>query len=258
MPLPAAMDAVMHAAHIEAMRLVAAAIPGAQTATLGHWFVYDAGVENPDFNVAYVTGDPALAAGELPSVVAWFLGRGADWRFKLRPGFEDAVIASLEGRGLELGRREPYLAIDLAELEPPAEHFHIGPVTSRQDLADYESFDATRGRPPEWSIAGAVMDLPGCTLWVARAAGGEPVARAMSVALLPAATIHNVFVAERYRRLGWGRAITAVALLHARAAGCQFGALGASELGYPVYRAMGFERRYDLATFATTLPPSSG
>ncbi|MCC6388857.1 MAG: GNAT family N-acetyltransferase [Dehalococcoidia bacterium] len=248
----------MHGAHIAAMRLVAAALPGAETARVGEWFVYDAGVENPDFNVAYVAGDSVGATGQLSAVAAWFTARGADWRFKLRAGTDDGVIAALAGRTTEAARREPFLAISLDAVgEDPLEGL-VAPVRSGDDLAAYESFDLVRGRPAEWSIAGAVMDLPGCWLWLARAEDGTPVARAMSVALGPVATIHNVFVGDAVRRQGYGRAVTAAALRAALRAGCTHGGLGASELGYPLYLAMGFERRYDLATFAPSPPPVPG
>jgi len=257
-PLPPEIDTAMHRAHIDAMRLVAAALPGAETARVGEWFVYDAGVENPEFNVAYVAGDADGAAGQLSAVAAWFTARGADWRFKLRTGTEDGVIAALAGRSIETPRREPFLAISLDQVAEDALESMVKPVMSRDDLAAYESFDLVRGRPAEWSIAGAVMDLPGCSLWLARAADGTPVARAMSVALGPVATVHNVFVGDAFRRRGYGRAVTAAALHAARRAGCEHGGLGASELGYPLYLAMGFERRYDLATFAPSPPPVPG
>lgn len=258
MPLPPDIDTATHEAHIAAMRLVAAALPGAKTARVGEWFVYDAGVENADFNVAYVAGDAGGASAQLTAVAAWFTARGTDWRFKLRAGHEDAVIDALAGRTTEMPRREPFLAVALEDLPKDPLEGSVAPVTSRQDLAAYESFDAVRGRPAEWSIAGAVMDLPGCSLWLARADDGTPVARAMTVALGPVATVHNVFVADAFRRRGYGRAVTAAGLRAALNAGSSHGGLGASELGYPLYLAMGFEHRYELATFAPVPPGVPG
>jgi GNAT superfamily N-acetyltransferase len=55
------------------------------------------------------------------------------------------------------------------------------------------------------------------------------------------AGIYFVFTLPQARRQGIGGAITRAALLDALALGYQIGVLGASELGYPVYRRLGFE-----------------
>jgi GNAT superfamily N-acetyltransferase len=120
-------------------------------------------------------------------------------------------------------------------------------VHDERGLAAYDSFDAARGRPPEWSVAAAMMPVPGCSLWLGWE-GEEPVARAMAVATGPVGMIHNVVVEERFRRRGYGRAITTVAALACTESGATSVCLGASRMGYPLYLGMGFEHRYDLAT----------
>ena len=148
----------MHRAFIEATRLVASALPDAASAELGEWFVYEAGVENPDFNLAAVAGDAGRAALELEAVADWFAERRAGYRLKLRPTADRPVIAAARPAIDEHGRREPYLSLDLsrratAEHEPceadetgHASSFsyqfflRIQPVTSRMSTEIHRPF----------------------------------------------------------------------------------------------------------------------
>lgn len=257
MPPAPDMDQQVHDAYVGAMSLVASVLPEATTAQLGGWFLYDAGVGNPDFNIAAVAGDPGQAVHALGAVEEWFDARRVEWCFKLRPGADARVVTALEGRAIEAERREPYMwrALDgMQEAPPPS--LRIDRVHDKRGLAAYDSFDAARGRPPEWSVATAMLPVPGCSLWLGWE-GEEPVARAMAVATGPVGMIHNVVVQERFRRRGYGRAITARAALACAEAGASSVCLGASRMGYPLYLGMGFEHRYDLATF-TRVPAGNG
>jgi GNAT superfamily N-acetyltransferase len=67
----------------------------------------------------------------------------------------------------------------------------------------------------------------------------EPVATATS--FFGAAGIYFVCTVERARRRGIGAGITLAALREARDLGHTVGVLGSSEMGYTVYRGLGFE-----------------
>ncbi len=243
------LDQAMHLAWIRSSELVASVLPAAATARIGEWFVYDGGVGNADFNIAAVAGDSLRAASEVPAVEAWFEERGIGFGYRLRPAQDLAVIACLPGDVPEQGR-QPYLVSATNLLSGAAEEIRLQVVEARnvEAVSHYDSFDADRGRPEEWSIAGAVLALEEFRLWLGYC-DGEPAARAMSVATRPVGSIANVVVKERFRQRGFGRAITLAAMRACADAGCAFVCLGASAMGLPMYLGMGFEQRYELATY---------
>jgi len=70
---------------------------------------------------------------------------------------------------------------------------------------------------------------------------GRPVASAVAVVDGDAVVIYNVATLPDARGRGIGGAITLAALLDARARGASLGVLESSEMGYSVYRRLGFQ-----------------
>jgi ribosomal protein S18 acetylase RimI-like enzyme len=93
--------------------------------------------------------------------------------------------------------------------------------------------------------------------WVAME-DGRPVASSGLMLAGGLAGVYNVATAPQARRRGIGAALTAVAIAEGRDRGYEVAALGASELGYGVYRRMGFEEACRDRVYALSAPPTTG
>ncbi len=71
---------------------------------------------------------------------------------------------------------------------------------------------------------------------------GEPVATSMLFLGAGVGGIYMIATLEHARGRGFGKAMTLLPLREARAAGCQYSVLFASEMGVPMYEKIGFRR----------------
>jgi GNAT superfamily N-acetyltransferase len=155
----------------------------------------------------------------------------------------------LVAHGFEYGGDDIGMAVHLSELPeemPTPEGFVIERVRDEAGLAAWiEALGLGFGEGPveaEW--AGEMyrrLGFEGSWRHYVGMWSGEPVATATSFIGAGVAGIYFVCTVERARRRGIGAAITLVALRGARDLGYSVGVLGSSEMGFPVYRRLGFE-----------------
>jgi GNAT superfamily N-acetyltransferase len=157
----------------------------------------------------------------------------------------------LAAHGFEYGGDDIGMAVDLSELPeevtaPPA--FVVERVRDETGLAAWvEALGSGFGEGPveaEWvgeMYRRLGLGDEGPWRHYLGLLESEPVATATSFFGAGVAGIYFVCTVERARRRGIGAGITLAALLEARDLGYSVGVLGSSEMGYPVYRGLGFE-----------------
>ena len=99
-----------------------------------------------------------------------------------------------------------------------------------------------------------VAALPGLSIYLAFA-HGHPVSTAIAWMGDGAVGIYNVATPPEHRGRGYGRAVTTKAVADGFAGGADLAYLQASQLGQPVYRAMGFRQ---VETYLVLGRPSTG
>jgi GNAT superfamily N-acetyltransferase len=157
----------------------------------------------------------------------------------------------LAAQGFEYGGDDIGMAVDLSELpeEPTVPHaFVVERVCDEAGLAAWvEALGSGFGDGPveaEWvgeMYRRLGLGDEGPWRHYLGLLESEPVATATSFFGAGVAGIYFVCTVERARRRGIGAGITLAALLEARDLGYSVGVLGSSEMGYPVYRGLGFE-----------------
>jgi GNAT superfamily N-acetyltransferase len=107
------------------------------------------------------------------------------------------------------------------------------------------------GVPAEWarpSFPPELVDDPDTAMFIPRL-DGRPVGTAFATRTRDVCGIYAVGTLEAARRRGAGTAATWACVGAAQEWGCRAVVLQASEMGYPVYRRMGFEPVVDYARF---------
>jgi ribosomal protein S18 acetylase RimI-like enzyme len=208
---------------------------------------------------------PATADRTIHEVTAWFVERGMPWRWLVGatsepPDLEERLAAA----GLVRVSDNPGMAADLAHLTDdgslPAgatiERVIDEPGLWRWREVQRAGLELDDARDEAWWIAhrrpGFAPDAP-LVNWVA-SLDGRPVAAAALFDGAGVAGIYNVVTVPDARGRGFGRAVTAEAIAEGRRRGLRMAVLGSSEMGYPVYRSLGFR---DVARLRSWTSPVS-
>jgi len=157
----------------------------------------------------------------------------------------------LLARGFEYGGDDIGMAVDLSALSdsvPTPQGFAVERVRDEEGLAAWvATLGSGFGEGPveaEW-VGGTYRELgfgdEGPLRHYLGRLDGEPVATATLYFGAGVAGVYFISTAEHARRRGIGAGITRAPLLDARDLGYRAGVLGSSEMGYSVYRRLGFE-----------------
>lgn len=199
--------------------------------------VFAASLGDAEADAAIVASREALRACKVPGT--WHVGPSMT-----PPSLRERLLA----HGFTHAGDDVGMAVDPAALpDLPVPGLVIEEVLGPTDLA---AWVATLAQgfgegPPEAGWVGDVysrLGYGGRSPWhhyLGRLAG-QPVATATLFRTGAVAGVYFVFTLPEVRRRGIGAAITAAALFAAQQHGARLGVLGASPMGEPVYRRMGF------------------
>jgi ribosomal protein S18 acetylase RimI-like enzyme len=207
------------------------------------------------------------ADARIADVTHWFAERGLPWRWLVGAS---SLPADLDGRltaaGLTQISDNPGMALDLdafVDIRPLPTGATIERVVDEPGLLRWRAvqrlgLELDETRDHAWWIAhrrpGFGSDAP-LMNWVA-SVDGRPVAAAALFDGAGVAGIYNVVTVPDVRGRGFGRAVTAEAIAEGRRRGLRTAVLGSSDMGYPVYRSLGFRDVSRLRSY--TLPATVG
>ena len=174
----------------------------------------------------------AIRAGELPPLVSWLDG---DF-----PGGALAEAAEKAGFVPVTAQRAMYLSLEGrqgAAEQPP----QLRRMESREVTEWAETNARAFGKPPDTGGLRLLAERNGPdTEFLVWEADGKIAAGALLCCAAGNAGIHEVFTLPEYRRRGIAATVVGHALDRGAAMGCTCATLQASEMGYPLYRSLGF------------------
>lgn len=253
-------------AHLSFDRLMSSRFPDIEVVETTEDFYGATGLPSPYMNRVLRTQwsetlSPERCASRVQAIIAWFTARHVPFLWQIAPSTRPAALpALLEAAGLRRTDEGPVMTCELATVRPVASPAGLQ-IHVIDDEADFlrwgavasAAFEREAGGPLPSQIAGYRLPL---RRFLAELEG-EPVATASTLLDGTVALITDIGARAPARRQGIGSAITAAALQDAREHGVEIAALTASELGYPVYRRLGFVERYRAISYLWT-PPAPG
>ena len=209
------------------------------------------------FNGAFVAGEVDDPDRVVADAIGFFAEIDVPWLLWVRESVDDALVEAGRRAGLEQSSGPPVMAMaPIPDMIPAAADGLT--VATATDTAAIEVFRdlAARGfgMPREIGdriVSDAILDDPNLAA-VLGTVGGEPVSCALVSVTGTTAGIYNVATPEEYRRRGYGAALTWAAIEEGARRGCDHTILQASEMGAPVYRAMGY---VDIGTYVQLAGP---
>jgi GNAT superfamily N-acetyltransferase len=206
--------------------------------------------------------EPATAERRVREVVDWFAVMNRPWRWVVGNGSAPADLEGhLERAGLVLVSDNPTMAVRIADVVQPAPvpGLRIEPLRSEADLDGWTEVqrrglgrDAVTIRAwREAHLRPGFAEDEALITWLGRL-DGEPVAASALFDAFGIAGVQNVVTVPEARGRGIGKQMTAHVIAEASRRGLEVAALGSSDMGYPVYRALGFRDVGRLRSWSTT------
>jgi GNAT superfamily N-acetyltransferase len=202
------------------------------------------GIPAAFFNGAYAAGPGSDPEQVVADATAFMADQGVPWLLWVRDGVDDALLDAGRRAGLTDAGGPPAMALAaIDEIPQTPDGLAVRLVRDRAGLETFRDL-ATRGfeMPPEISstlITESLLDDPAIGMVVGSVAG-TPVSGALVSITGTTAGIYNVATPPEFRRRGYGAALTWAAIEEGARRGCDHSILQASDMGAPVYRAMGF------------------
>lgn len=200
--------------------------------------------------------EPAAPA-DLVAAVAWLDAAEVSYRVRIDEVRAPGLIEASERLGLVRATEAlPGMVLRPILQSPPAPD---GVSVARVDHANYDMYVElmiATGVPAPWAgplFPRDVIDDADSAAFIGLL-DGRPAGTSLVVRTGDLAGIFAVGTVESARRRGVGRAVTWAAAAAARDWGCQAVVLQASEMGFPIYRAMGFEPVVDYTRYMRPPP----
>ncbi len=208
----------------------------------------------------YILG-PRFNASNLPKraeeAMTYFRSAQLPMTWVLGPSSTPVTLGNfLLSQGLASEPKTPGMAIDLRDVnsEPLPPDFEIEQVEDAKSLGSCSDISAEVFEVPKdirggWESLIRSYGASPTRRWFLGFLDGKPVAMSLLVLHEEVAGIYNIATLTGARRKGIGSAMTREPLIRAKEAGYDVAVLEASELGFPIYKRLGFKELCEFRMF---------
>lgn len=201
------------------------------------------------FNSAFVRPH-AVVAEQLDAIAAFFGERELPFTVRFRD--DDAAAQACEAAGLQSGGQLPVMFADAAAIDGPVD-LDVRVVDESLLPAYVATMAAGYSMPvdvlkPMFTL-GSVRNPSFAALL--GFVDDTPVATAAVVVSGTCAGVYNVGTPAEFRRRGYGEAATRAAVVEGVRRGCTTTTLQASEMGFPIYKRMGYGTVVNWRSYST-------
>lgn len=217
---------------------------GADVAERSELTMVATGVPIPFFNGAYLLDPAADPVATIDSAIEFFRPHGVGWLFWLREGVAPQLLQAGLAAGLPNVGGPPAMGVAPIPPSPPAPaDLQIDMATEAADVVAHgELLRVAFGVPHDVADLFAepkLLDDDSLAVFVGRV-DGVPVSCSLLAVSGHTAGVYNVATPAEFRGRGYGAALTWAAITEGARRSCTHAILQASQLGYPVYKRMGF------------------
>ncbi|MGB6443518.1 MAG: GNAT family N-acetyltransferase, partial [Thermoplasmata archaeon] len=243
--------------NLEAWRSMVRSRPGTEFQCYEDFYVHSYPLPTESLNEARVTGPPRDPVRLVAEATAYFAPRAARWRIACPPQWEHLLEGACREAGLRSTPAHPVMGLRSDAYRPPPTVEGFVPHRV-EDLPTLESFGRTFARANEIPDAGfwrghALLEAPGWDFILGRLRH-EPAATGVGYTFGGTTGVWGIATDPAFRGRGLGSAITWAVILAGARRGAEATYLWATELGFPVYRRMGFRHLQNEVTWVTPGP----
>jgi len=218
--------------------------------------IVSSGVPNKFYNVVFIKKKSSKPERVIQKWEQFFESRGLPFRVLISPGFEDVYEPLMKEKGYKEVEAETAMALsDLSERGGEETDLVIKRVATPEELAHFQETVAEgfsfHSKVGPFLITERVHALPDADLFIGYA-DGKPASTSMLMKTGNVAGIYWVATLNKYRKRGFGAAMTLRAVLAGRNKGCKLASLPATKMGRPVCEGIGFVDCYSYRAYTVS------
>jgi N-acetylglutamate synthase len=244
--------------NVLAARSMPQVLPGCEFEAFDGFYVRSHPLPTETLNEAVITRRPRDPDGAVEEALDYFHGRSPRWRLVCAAEWLPLLVAPCERAGLTALPGVPEMILNSERAHIATEGADCRRVDDTGALETFQKTFSSANQVPETGFwrSQALLDAPEWDLFLCFNEG-QPVATGLGFTADEMTGVWAIATLPEHRGHGYGTAITWAVVNAGRKKGARATHLRATEMGFPVYRNMGFRHVQNKAVWVYERPQSA-